>query len=49
MKKFICTVCGYEHIGEEAPATCPLCKAPESKFNDAGEVDENLVSIEDLL
>ena len=24
-KKFICTVCGYIHEGEEAPEKCPLC------------------------
>ncbi|MGL5272104.1 MAG: NADH peroxidase [Phocaeicola sp.] len=34
MKKFICSVCGYIHEGETAPATCPLCKAPATKFNE---------------
>ncbi len=34
MKKFICTVCGYVHEGDSAPAQCPLCKAPASKFNE---------------
>ncbi len=32
MKKFQCTVCGYVHTGDAAPETCPLCKAPASKF-----------------
>ncbi len=32
MKKFVCTVCGYVHEGNEAPAQCPQCKAPASKF-----------------
>ena len=29
MKKFICTVCGYVHEGDEAPEFCPQCKATE--------------------
>ena len=33
-KKFICTVCGYVHEGEEAPEKCPLCGAPRSKFEE---------------
>ena len=33
MAKFVCTVCGYVHEGDEAPAECPVCKAPASKFN----------------
>ncbi len=34
MRKFICTVCGYIHEGEEAPEECPICKAPTSKFKE---------------
>ena len=34
MKKFICTVCGYVHEGDNAPDACPLCKADASKFNE---------------
>ena len=37
-KKFICTVCGYVHEGDEAPEKCPLCGAPASKFK---EMEEN--------
>ena len=33
-KKFICTVCGYIHEGDEAPEKCPLCGAPKSKFKE---------------
>ncbi len=33
-KKFICTVCGYVHEGDEAPEKCPLCGAPKSKFKE---------------
>lgn len=39
-KKFICTVCGYVHKGEEAPEKCPLCGAPRSKFKELDETAE---------
>jgi rubredoxin len=39
-KKFICTVCGYIYEGEEAPAQCPICKAPASKFKEMTVEDE---------
>jgi rubrerythrin len=32
MKKFVCTICGYVHEGDAAPASCPTCKAPAEKF-----------------
>jgi rubrerythrin/uncharacterized membrane protein len=32
MAKWRCTVCGYVHEGEEAPARCPVCGADRSKF-----------------
>ncbi|MDE7158357.1 MAG: NADH peroxidase, partial [Clostridiales bacterium] len=34
MKKYVCSVCGYVHEGNEAPAQCPQCKAPASKFTE---------------
>ena len=34
MKKYVCSVCGYVHEGDEAPAQCPQCKAPASKFQE---------------
>ncbi|MDR2135439.1 MAG: NADH peroxidase [Treponema sp.] len=34
MKKWVCQVCGYVHTGAEAPASCPQCKAPASKFKE---------------
>jgi rubrerythrin len=38
MKKFVCTVCGYVYEGESVPESCPICKAPASKFKEqAGE------------
>lgn len=35
MKKFICTICGYVHKGNEAPEKCPVCKASKDKFKEA--------------
>lgn len=32
MKRFVCTVCGYIHEGNEPPKECPLCKAKQDKF-----------------
>ena len=32
MKKFVCTVCGYVHEGDNPAELCPVCKAPASKF-----------------
>ena len=38
MKKFVCSVCGYVHEGNEAPDQCPVCKVPKEKFvEQAGE------------
>lgn len=40
---WICTVCGYVHVGEEPPAVCPVCGADQSVFelkNEATEVSE---------
>jgi len=39
MKKFVCSVCGYVHEGDSAPAFCPQCKVPAEKFKEqAGEM-----------
>jgi len=32
MKKYVCSVCGYVHEGDSPPESCPVCKAPASKF-----------------
>ena len=32
--KFVCKVCGYVHEGPEAPEKCPVCRAPQSKFEE---------------
>lgn len=29
---WVCTVCGFVYIGDEAPALCPVCKVPSWKF-----------------
>ena len=34
MAKWVCSVCGYVHEGDEAPEVCPVCKAPASKFKE---------------
>ena len=34
MKKYVCSVCGYVHEGNEPPEKCPVCKAPASKFSE---------------
>lgn len=36
-KKFICTVCGYVHEGDDAPDFCPQCKVPKAKFKELVE------------
>ena len=38
-KKWICTVCGYVHEGDEAPEFCPQCKVPRSKFKELVETE----------
>lgn len=51
MVEFICTVCGYVHNGDGAPATCPQCSAPEARFKPYGQekrdalADEHRVGI----
>ncbi|MBQ2025101.1 MAG: NADH peroxidase [Paludibacteraceae bacterium] len=44
MKKFICSVCGYVHEGESAPAICPQCKQPAEKFSELIESELNFVT-----
>jgi len=34
MKKYVCSICGYIHEGENPPESCPQCKAPGSKFKE---------------
>lgn len=41
-KKWICTVCGYVHTGDEAPEKCPQCHQPREKFKELIETGEKL-------
>ncbi len=36
MKKFVCSVCGYVHDGDEAPKVCPVCGVGADKFKEQG-------------
>ncbi len=49
MRKFVCPVCGYVHVGDSAPDFCPVCKAPGSKFiEQSGELvfaDEHRIGV----
>lgn len=33
-KKWICGVCGYEHVGDEPPECCPVCGQPSTVFKE---------------
>ena len=41
MKKFVCTVCGYVHEGDAAPAVCPKCRQPAEKFKEEVTMSKN--------
>ncbi len=38
--KWVCTVCGYVHEGDQPPEACPVCKQPASKFKKMEEEAE---------
>lgn len=40
MKKFVCTVCGYVHTGDNAPEKCPQCGVKAEKFIEKVETGE---------
>ena len=42
MAKYVCTICGYVHEGDSAPAQCPQCKAPAEKFELVDESAEKV-------
>ena len=33
-KTFVCTICGYEHVGDAPPDVCPICGQPASVFKE---------------
>ncbi|GMO14085.1 MAG: NADH peroxidase [Treponemataceae bacterium] len=39
MKRWVCLICGYVHTGDTAPASCPTCQAPASKFQEQTGTD----------
>ncbi len=41
MAKWVCTVCGYIHEGDQPPEKCPVCKQPASKFKKLEEEKKN--------
>ena len=51
MAKWVCSVCGYVHVGNEAPDFCPQCKVGKEKFTEqAGEktwAAEHVVGVAD--
>lgn len=30
---WICGICGYEHVGKDAPGACPVCGYPKAQFS----------------
>ncbi|MEG2274306.1 MAG: rubredoxin [Clostridia bacterium] len=37
-KIFVCEICGFIYIGDEAPEICPICKVPKFKINEVGRI-----------
>jgi rubredoxin len=42
-----CSVCGFVHEGEDAPAVCPKCGAPKEKFVKLSDDDAKKVYASD--
>ena len=38
-KRWICSVCGYEHVGDNPPEKCPVCGQPASVFKEKIQSD----------
>ncbi|MBQ4473554.1 MAG: 4Fe-4S binding protein [Lachnospiraceae bacterium] len=41
MTKWVCTICGYVHEGEQPPEKCPVCRQPAEKFKKVEEEKKN--------
>ncbi len=41
MAKWVCTICGYVHEGEQPPQQCPICKQPADKFKKVEEAKKS--------
>ncbi len=37
---YVCTICGFVHVGKELPDLCPVCKVPNYKFEEIGGDDD---------
>ena len=48
MKKYVCTVCGFTHYGEQPPSVCPICKQPASKFKEVSDKKESTSWLEKI-
>ena len=42
-KKWICGVCGYEHVGDNPPEICPVCGQPKKVFKSLENAPEQKV------
>ena len=40
MKAYVCKICGYVHLGEEAPEKCPQCGVGKEMFEERKEDDK---------
>lgn len=49
MERWICTVCGYIHVGETPPDICPQCGAPKEKFVMMQDQDASMKAAHDAL
>jgi len=36
-KTFVCSICGYEHVGDAPPAVCPVCGQPSTAFKEKAQ------------
>jgi len=48
MAKFVCSVCGYIHEGDEPPEVCPVCGAPKSMFKPVAEKASEQKTVEKI-
>ncbi|MEG1528667.1 MAG: rubredoxin [Clostridia bacterium] len=37
-KIFVCEICGFIYLGDEAPDICPICKVPKFKIHEVGRI-----------
>ncbi len=49
MKAYVCKVCGYIHLGEDAPEKCPQCGAGKDKFELRKETSEKTYADEHII